>query len=83
MTAFPIDGEHHASTSRTDGPVGRSRRKRTPMFKLAAGYRLMAWHSLRRGDLVTAAAHAACARALIDYERSGHPSRYHKNGGDQ
>jgi len=31
---------------------------------LAAGYRLMAWHALRKDDAVTAAMHAACSKAF-------------------
>jgi hypothetical protein len=31
---------------------------------LAAGYRLMAWRSLREGDRVNAAMHAACSNAV-------------------
>jgi hypothetical protein len=41
-----------------------SRIRKPSVWNLAAGYRLMAWRSLRKGDAVTAAMHTACSRAL-------------------
>ena len=41
-----------------------SRRRDSSVWNLAAGYRLMAWRSLRKGDAITAAMHAACSRSL-------------------
>lgn len=43
----------------------RPKRCRPPVWRLAAGYRLMAWRALRRGDLVDARMYAASSRALL------------------
>jgi hypothetical protein len=44
----------------------KTRKRHPSVWKLAAGYRLMAWRSLRKGDVASAAMHAACSRALRD-----------------
>jgi hypothetical protein len=44
-------------------PLRRARRSRG-IRGLVAGHRVMAWRSLRRGDVVTAEMHSACAAAL-------------------
>ena len=42
----------------------RTRKRNSGAWKLAAGYRLMAWRALRKGDSSAAAMNAACSRAL-------------------
>jgi hypothetical protein len=44
--------------------IPKTTKRRPSVWKLAVGYRLMAWRSLRKGDGVSAAMHAACSRAL-------------------
>lgn len=58
-----------ATRQTRDKTVTSSRRRpercRAPVWRLAAGYRLMAWRALRRGDLVDAHMYAESSRALI------------------
>lgn len=65
MTAITPHVSLAAFATRTAAAPLRWKRRRSHGRRgLAAGHRLMAWRSLRKGDTVTASMHTACSQAL-------------------
>lgn len=65
VAAFPT-----ARTAPRSKPRTRRRRsRRPPVWRLAAGYRLMAWRALRAGNQVDARMYNASSRALLSIRR--------------